>query len=87
MNSDMHIKTGVPQGYVLGPLLFIVYINNIANASNIFKCISYADDTTLTTILSLFDLENTPHMYDDINTELDKISKWLKINKLSLNVD
>ena len=88
VNSDiMHIKTGVPQGSVLGPLLFIVYINDIANASNIFKCISYADDTTLTSILSLFGLNNTPHMYDNINTELDKISEWLKINKLSLNVD
>ena len=83
----MHIKTGVPQGSVLGPLLFIVYINNIANASNIFKCISYADNTTLTSILSLFGLNNTPHIYDNINTELHKISEWLKINKLSLNVN
>ena len=68
-------------------ILFIVYINDIANARIIFECISYADDTTLTSILSLFGLNDTPHMYDNINTELDKISEWLKINKLSLNVD
>ena len=41
----------------------------------------------VTSILNLFGLNNTPHIYDNINTELDKISEWLKINKLSLNVD
>ena len=54
-NSDMYrLSTGVPQGFILGPLLFIVYINDLCNASKLFKMIIYADDTTLYSTLDVF---------------------------------
>ena len=74
------IKTGAPQGSVLGPL-FLIYLNDISNASELFNFISYADDSTLSGSLSLIDTQQT----DNINSHLDKISEWLKVNKLTLN--
>ncbi len=47
------LKTGIPHGFILGPLLFIIYINDIAQASKIFVFIIYTDDTSLTTSLEI----------------------------------
>jgi hypothetical protein len=66
----------------LGPLLFTIYVNDIANSSNIFKLIAYADDTTLISTIDKFNIEN---LENSITYEINKISDWLKVNKLSIN--
>jgi len=84
----LSITTGVPQGSILGPLLFIIYITDFAQASKMFNFLIYADDTTLSSTLNVFsDNTHDRNLESLINEELDKINDWLKINKLSLNVE
>jgi hypothetical protein len=77
------IKCGVPQGSVLGPLLFLLYINDIVKSSTLFKFNLFADDTSLFYSLDNNSKQDISHI---VNQELDKISQWLGANKLSLNV-
>ena len=81
-SETKQINIGVPQGSILGPLLFLIYMNDIFKASSMFNFILYADDSTLQSTLEAF----CHHTHLDINTELEKISNWLLANKLSLNV-
>ena len=54
-SNTLPIATGVPQGSILGPLLFIIYVNDLSNSSEVFYFISYADDTTLLSTLGNLD--------------------------------
>jgi hypothetical protein len=83
-SSLLSIQTGVPQGSILGPLFFIIYINDLPSASKVFHPIIYADDTTLSTVLRAFDRSGLD-IDTSINAELNNVSNWLKVNKLSLN--
>ena len=76
-----YIKCGVPQGSVLGPLLFLLYINDIVESSKIFKFILFADDTSL-----YYSTKNPLDIQETVNNELANISDWLSANRLSLNV-
>ena len=72
----------MPQGSILGPLLFILYINDIINSSPLLKFIIFADDTSI-----FYSHSNLATLTNHFNCELSKISKWFKCNKLSLNIN
>ena len=83
-SKTLPIVTGVPQGSILGPLLFLIYIHYFPKSSNLFKFIVYADDTTLCSQFDNARIAN--HDIElEINNELTNINDWLKINKLALN--
>ena len=77
------IKAGVPQGSVLGPLFFLVYINNLQNNTTL-KIINFADDTLLYTTFK----KNTYKKDNEyLNSQLKNVSRWLMDNRLRLNVN
>ena len=80
-SSPLNIKCGVPQGSILGPLLFLIYINDIVNSSTVLAFVLFADDTNI--VLSHTNLNE---LIDTLNAELRKVSSWFKCNKLSLNI-
>jgi retron-type reverse transcriptase len=76
------VNHGVPQGSVLGPLLFLIYINDLHSAVKSSKVYHFADDTNLLNIGS-----SPKKMQKSINADLKIIYKWLLANKISLNSD
>ena len=81
LSKDKPISCGVPQGSILGPLLFVIYINDLPCSPNYSKARMFADDTNLTLTASCFsDLENM------VNNEVESIGQRLIANTLSLNV-
>ena len=80
-SNKQFVKCGVPQGSILGPLSFLIYINDIATISEHLYSIIFADDSNV--FISGNELNS---MCDLINLELAQLAAWLKANKLSLNI-
>ena len=74
------LTCGVPQGSILGPLLFILYVNDIVNTSSVLDFVLFADDTII-----LYSHEDLASKIDVVNNELKEVTNWFKANRLSVN--
>ena len=81
VSSRFNISCGVPQGSILGPLFFLLYINDIVNASTALQLILFADDTNV-----FLSGKDPDYLVNQLNIELNKLSVWFRVNKLSLNL-
>ena len=81
ISNKEHTLCGVPQGSVLGPVLFLIYINDMHYSSNQLQFFLFADDTNL-----LYADKNLKPLEKVVNKELKHVSDWLTANKLTLNI-
>ena len=80
-STKQNIKCGVPKGPILGPLIFLIFINDLANVCKYMMPLSFGCDTNL-----FRGGKDINDIHDEISHNLDSISEWLKSNKLSLNI-
>ena len=80
-STEMAIMCGVPQGSILGPLLFLIYFNDLTNSTKNLSTILFADDTNL--FCSGKDINE---LECNINAELVDVQEWLTLNQLTLNI-
>lgn len=85
VSSDcLNISCGVPQGSILCPLLFLIFINDIHRSSKFFNFTLFADDSTLSTCI---EDSNLVAVSDTINVELSNVYSWLSSNRIMINAE
>ena len=80
-SDKLPVTCGVPQGSILGPLLFLLYINDLNTVTKLLTLIMFADDTNI-----FISGDNLDNLTSVVNIELSKISSWFSANLLSLNI-
>ena len=80
-SDELIITNGVPQGSVLGPPLFLIFINDSPNISKHLTIYLFADDTNI-----YYESSNLLHTQKIVNRELRKVREWLEANRLALNI-
>lgn len=81
-SNDKDVQCGIPQGSILGPILFLIYINDISNSTNSFHFRLFADDTNLFKFLKDKNIN-----LNQINSDLNLVYEWCNSNKLTINTD
>ncbi len=81
-SKEMLIQTGVPQGSILGPILFLLYMNDIENCSKLLSFVLFADDTNI-----FYSNKCIKTINKIMQAEMNKVAEWLNVNKLSLNTN
>lgn len=81
-SSTQHIQYGIPQGSILGPILFLLYINDIFAAPFKGNIQLFADDAVL-----VFENGSLASLHSDMQSDLNELSNWLYNNLLTVNVD
>ena len=80
-SDSLPLTCGVPQGSVLGPLLFLLYVNDLPNASSLLTFHLFADDTN-----RYYSCKNLDDLESKLNHELKIVTEWMKSNRLALSI-